>query len=198
MTLAHKLMGGAQITTTGTLSGSGTLVIPAGATLVSVTGRGGNGGDDSWYDPGQSAINPTYVNTWDEFTLYNAWPSAGGYEEQVDYVGSGTGPTPSTYHVGTYFNATYAIIQVYEMFQSTGSTMTDPGRDYIPPSSGGGPTVGPSTTATLNGTTRTWAGGYGSGVQGATSTQTLTSTGAGQTLSYNVGSGGTLTYTYTY
>jgi hypothetical protein len=52
---------------------------------------------------------------------------------------------------------------------------------------------GTSTTATLNGVTRTWVGGLGP-VAGTESTQTLASTGAGQTLTYSVGYG--LSYSY--
>lgn len=68
------------------------------------------------------------------------------------------------------------------------------GQSYIAPSYTY--TTGSPTTATLNGATNTWAGGYGGA--GTPSSQPLSSTGAGQTLTYNVGSGGYLTYSYTY
>jgi hypothetical protein len=61
----------------------------------------------------------------------------------------------------------------------------------------GGDQYGTPTTATLNGTTRTWTAGYGT-VIGPVSTQSLTSNGLGQTLTYAVGSEGSLTYAYTY
>lgn len=57
----------------------------------------------------------------------------------------------------------------------------------------GTPYAGTATTATLNGVTRTWAGGMGA-VLGTESTQSLASTGAGQTLTYSVA--GSLSYSY--
>lgn len=57
----------------------------------------------------------------------------------------------------------------------------------------GTPYAGASTTATLNGVTRTWAGGMGA-VLGTESTQSLTSTGAGQAMTYSVA--GSLSYSY--
>lgn len=117
-------------TISGALFGSGSLSIPVGATLVTMTGQGGTGGDNSYYNPGQPYIAATA------------------------------------------------------------------GQPYIAPSSGGGPYSGANTTATLNGVTRTWLGGYAT--SGTPSTQTLTSTGAGQTLTYSVGSGGHINYSYTY
>jgi hypothetical protein len=57
----------------------------------------------------------------------------------------------------------------------------------------GTPYAGASTTATLNGVTRTWVGGTGA-VLGTESTQSLTSTGAGQAMTYSVA--GSLSYSY--
>lgn len=57
----------------------------------------------------------------------------------------------------------------------------------------GTPYAGASTTAILNGVTRTWVGGTGA-VLGTESTQSLASTGAGQTMTYVVA--GSLSYSY--
>ena len=187
-------------TVSGTLTGSGSLSIPAGATLVSLTGAGGTGGNDYWYDPGQEYIAPT---PWSGHWTDSGAPIYGNYSSDIStgYPAPPTGPGQySGAWVCSWTNippevpwycAFYGLVSVTD-------TPYDPGQPYIAPSSGGGPTYGPSTSATLNGTTRTWTGGYDSGVVGTSSTQTLTSTGAGQTLTYSVGAGGNLSYTYTY
>ena len=74
----------------------------------------------------------------------------------------------------------------------------NPGQSYIAPSSGGGPYFisANNTTATVNGSSITWASGYGN-VLGTSSTQTLTAVG-GQTLSYANPGGQPLSYSYSY
>ena len=58
--LAKKLLGGRSRTlVTGTLTGSGSLFIPVEVEFVSLTGQGGNGGNNTTYHPGQPYIAPT-------------------------------------------------------------------------------------------------------------------------------------------
>lgn len=98
-------------TITNTLTGSGTISIPAGVTSISLTGKGGsvlltdnsqpyiaptgnpsypNGlpvykaavyGDNSWYDPGQPYIAPVYSYSW----VSEGGVTAGGGDGGVDY-----------------------------------------------------------------------------------------------------------------
>ena len=199
--------GKAATLVSGSLTGSSSLSIPQGAELVSLTGRGGDGGNNYWYDPGQPYIPPSYTG-WDGpyssafngpgYTLAEAESltasfSGGNSAGPSDY-GTTTSPPGTWYASGYNWNgSSYTWVGYYWTPHQSSA-----GQPYIAPSSGGGPYYGASTTATLNGTTRTWTGGYDAGVQGTTSTQTITSTGAGQTLTYSVAGSGALTYTYEY
>lgn len=223
--LAGLLIGGAAelIKVTGTLSGSGSLVIPVGAALVTLTGKGGTGGDTSWYNPGQPYIAPSGYHAEQPYVAPTyAWTSPGPGSSYYGTISQGewdnqphsnTGPVPVT--------PTSAGMS-YNVWWWTGSSSTDatgnwqdwssytsspgqpyvaayydyPGQPYIAPSSGGGIYSGASTTATLNGVTDTWAGGYGGAATAYV--QTLASTGTGQTLTYSIGSGGSLSYSYEY
>lgn len=192
---------------TGSLSGSGNLSIPQGAQLVSLTGRGGDGGNNYWYDPGQAYMPPLYTG-WIGPTasgLNGSTGSEGAMIELCNSFSGGNSSGPPDYGTtssppggwaasGYNWNGTNYTFTGYTWIPFRSSE----GQPYIAPSSGGGAYYGTSTTATLDSTTRTWTGGYDSGVQGSTSTQTLTSTGLGQTLSYSVAGSGALTYTYEY
>ncbi len=230
--LARKLMrrSGKKLVT-GTLSGSGNLSIPAGVVSVSLTGQGGVGGDDSWYDPGQPYIAPSgyHPEVAAQPAMYTGWdgPYAGslngltGSLSQMQGMGASNGvfnggspagygstsSPPGNYSVwgyqGTSTPGVYAFISYYwTPHQSSAAVAYQaayydyPGQPYIAPSSGGGPYYGTSTTATLNGSTLTWQGGYGAGVQGAVLAKTAASTGAGQTLSYSCASGTSMIYSY--
>lgn len=199
--LAQRLRGGRSATlVTGTLSGSSSLSIPQGVTLVSLTGRGGDGGNNSWYDAGQPYIADTRTYAWDggvepggpvDYLInLSGWahskPAASG---SPSAAGQTQGYSWSTDGGGGHW---WAYSGFYSSYQTGGSA----GQAYIAPTSGGGPYSGTSSTATLNSVTDTWAGGYDSGGVGATSTQTLASTGAGQTLTYSIPGTGTLTYSY--
>lgn len=210
--LAHRLIGGAAelLTVSGTLSGSGSLSVAAGAVLVTLTGRGGTGSDNSWYDPGQPYIAPSgYVAA---VPASYAWSSAatasGGTNATSQGYGYNLSPpgTPTaagqtagwlweSYSEGLWYWGSISWTS-YEVSPGSAAYYTNPGQPYIAPSSGGGVYAGGNTTATLDGVTRTWAGGTG-GVA-TESTQTLSSTGAGQTLTYALASGGTLSYSYQY
>ena len=209
--------------TSGSLFGSGSLAIPSGVVLVSLTGQGGTGGSNP-YDPGQEYIAPS--GTYHPEVIEVA-PIAPYLEWTVtasrSYWSSGpvTGPSipAPTYlgqtviaHVAYCVNdpdnmpfgeaGPWSIIEGdYEVVLNPGlpgvtgvaAYWDNPGQEYIAPS--GGDYSGANTTATLNSVTNTWVGGFG-GV-GTSSTQTLTSTGLGQTLTYSVGAGGNLSYSYT-
>lgn len=71
------------------------------------------------------------------------------------------------------------------------------GQPYIAPWETGGPYTGSSTTATLNGVTKTWLGGYYVTAP-VSATYALVSTGAGQSLTYSVPAGGQLSYEYAF
>lgn len=208
--LGKLLRGGNAVlhTVSGALFGSGSLAIPAGATLVTLTGRGGSGGNDSWYDPGQAFVAPVAA-----YWSGGTWSVSSG----PTWTGQtyGFDPTlPAEFHLsgvacGDNANGTTTTLGeegfgggIWYTYSTTytagGGTYhaAVPGQSYIAPSSGGGIYSGANTTATLNAVTDTWAGG--SGGVGTESIQTLASTGAGQTLTYSVGSGGALSYSYTY
>lgn len=203
----------------GTLTGSGTLSIPAGCTLVTLIGHGGYGGSN--YDPGQEAANPIYgqpyiaptavTYKWDlasRVDYYDGWSATpfGG-------IGYPIGPTQSA-PTQSYYVATVAYCGVsgsgYDLYTSRWWAMVDqpasagqayvapgyyvPGQDYVAPS--GGDIYLTATTATLNGTTRSWSTGLGTSTIGSTSTQTIASTSAGQTLTYAIAGAGALSYGY--
>lgn len=203
---------------TGTLSGNGSLSIPQGVTSISLTGRGGNGGNNYWYNPGQAYIAPSGYNAGQPYIPPSySWYSPYGYSEAsggtynqgypTSNPGPGAAPTSASDSKvvkwqrfdGTLY---YVSIEVwYSQQTSAGQSYiapyyTNPGQAYIAPSSGGGPYTGTSSTATLNSSTKTWVGGYDSGGVGPTTTQELISTGAGQSLSYSVASDGALSYSY--
>ena len=200
--LASRTRGGRGVTlVTGTLTGSGTLSIPAGVSQVSLTGRGGDGGDSSWYDAGRPYIAPSgWVapallssnghgrTIYAETTDYSSWPTC------ADTPGSSGPANISTSDWGNG-GRTDDFLSWDCPIYSTGY-YSNPGQSYIAPSSGGGPYTGTSTTSTLNGVTRTWAGGYNTGGVGTTSTQTLDSTGAGQSMTYSIPGTGALSYSY--
>lgn len=206
--LVQTRRGGKSATVvSGSLSGSSSLSIPQGAELISLTGRGGDGGNNYWYDPGQPYMPPLYSGWGGPFTAPGSG-STGGLEwaeAMTQNYSGGNSAGPSEY--GTTSSPPGAWTASGYSWNGTNYTWTgyywtprlqSSGQPYIAPSSGGGPYYGSSTTATLNGTTRTWTGGYDSGVQGTTSTQTITSTGAGQTMTYSIPGTGSLTYTYEY
>lgn len=232
MTQLAKLLFGtnSSIVGSGTLTGSGTLEIPAGVTSVTLTGAGGVGGDNYWYDPGRPKIDPSgyhpavsaapasgsftltggptltggsYTNL--EWNLFAGWVHTSTEETRPTIPGGWSLSTVvGTVGTTTWAQPTYPHLEYVVWWTLTSYTpavaaadayYSDPGQSYLPPSSGGGDYAGPSTTASLNGATRTWVGGTGAAV-GGSSTQVLTSTGAGQTLTYSVGAGGNLSYSY--
>lgn len=209
--LARALMGAAQQLTTasGSLYGSGSLAVPAGCVLVTLTGKGEAGGDNSWYDPGQVFLPAVTGQAY--IAPYLEWVVATEYTSSYFTSTPGSPDTlPSPSSAGTIWtgNITYQWYEPssqYFVLSATYVTMLNPGQPYIAafagqpyiaPSSGGGIYSGANTTATLNGVTDTWTGGTGG--PATESTQTLTSTGTGQTLTYAIASGGSLSYSYTY
>jgi hypothetical protein len=227
------------------LTGSGSVTIPAGVTSVTFTGRGANGGDNSYDDPGQPYIAPTIaqnphystlnltnptctdtagsygptdvvhgtnVTSWKTRIIRQRHPRDGSLPEIVwDYYDNtaifGSKPADTSDHTSTPSDPLYFGYTDYRLYEAGTWTdfmswncpvVTNPGQPYQPPSSGGGPTTGASTLATLNGVTRTWIGGTGSGVLGTVSNQTTVTTGAAQTLNYVVPSGGLLSYVFNY
>lgn len=200
--------GRAPITVSGTVYGSGSLSIPPGVTSVSLTGRGGTGTAGvpaasayctvSSYYPNASAFSgfPTSVSS------TPAGLVSGLIADSAPFPSLASMPLPSG-GAGRWYaqrNSTSTSCSVTYVFQDTGGN--EMSIAYFSSSPYGGsanaisPTTGPSTTATLNGVTNTWAGGYGGA--GAPSSQPLSSTGTGQTLTYSIGSGGYITYSYTY
>jgi hypothetical protein len=183
-------------TVSGSLSGSGSLSIPAGVTTVTLTGQGGTGTQHNPHD------------TW------NFSSGTSNYGSVLPVPNSFTSvPTQASFYLPSVDSA-YATA-VGRQSGSSGSPLVFYG-DNVPlwldnsgSRMGYGPitatysytlaydyTSGVSTTATLNGVTRTWSGGYGG--PASPSVQTLSSDGSGQTMSYSIGSGGSLSYSYTY
>jgi hypothetical protein len=204
------LAGKSLITVSGTLSGSGSLTIPSGATSISLVGVGGSG--THVYNGGRAYIAPTYA--FDNFVWYNNDEgnhfSAGmttmlsvnvppPSSLQITYYVGGLGPTAtSTFNQTNYSPMvilSYTSADGLYVIVSQHYVMTSAGQSYIAPYYTDG--TGVATTATANGVTDTWAAGYGTAT-GSSSTQVLSLSGAGQTMSYVVGSGGSLSYTYAY
>lgn len=208
----HTVMAGKGVMVSGTLSGSGNLSIPAGASLITLVGQGGTG--TSTYNAGQAYVAPydgyrNLTNTsYYGFNIILAPATIGANQTSVSvqyrYYSNPNEPyltTTLSQKTTTQFgpasgdNTAYSydgslmVLEVYYSWPPVGAT---PGQSYIAPY--WTYTTGPSTTATLNGTTRTWVGGYGGA--GAQSTQTIQPNVAAQSLSYSIGSGGNLSYSY--
>lgn len=209
--LARQLLGatGALTTVTGSVFGSGSLAIPSGVVLVTLAGQGGTGGDNSYYNPGQPYVEPAVgqpyiapylywqaqgVNTGGTFTTDPGLPYSDPGPGAVTFAYDSKATSWQGGSPGAYTQYT----QGYICYQNPGQPYiaATAGQPYIAPTSGGGVYSGGNTTATLNGVTDTWTGGYGGAA--TSSVQTLVSTGAGQTLAYSIASGGSLNYSYTY
>lgn len=190
-----------------TQSTDGTINIPANTTLLSVVARGGTGGDNSWYEPGQPYIAPTperySIWRWSSgewFTTFTdsnpGYPTSDSTPSQiiipydqaapsVTYTYTQSGPNAGVWTINQH------TWNVYLHFQGN---PYDPGQPYIAPSSGGGIFYGPSTTLTIGGVTTSYQGGYGNVASPVS--QTFLLSGIAQNISYVVGSGGSLKYTY--
>lgn len=217
------LAGKGSVVVSGSLSGSGSISIPAGVTSVSLTGAGGIGtqtynpevGSPSYpgglppYSPAVYYYNWTYtgstITSSSGSPLYalgggipNNYP---GYTPVSPVVSYNAGPSYSMYNSGSGLYDNYHSDQ-YKADTIGGILTPQQGEPAYP--SGLPPyqssyysyTYGPSTTASLNSNNASWQGGYGV-VVGTTSTQNLTSNGLGQTLTYSIGTGGFLNYSYT-
>lgn len=199
------------ITVSGNLTNSGSLDIPVGATSISLSGRGGTAIAN--YNGGQAYIAPydVYSYAW----VFSYWSNAAPDSAYAPYTvisnnsyytgspgGAPTGSGQTTTYYWSSFNTSSGEYTNGISHYTTQSTFlyTNPGQPYIAPYYTY--TNGAATTATLNGTTRTWAGGSGgsgaTGNLGTANVQELTSTGGGQSMTYSVGSGGMLYYSYTY
>ena len=201
--------GRASITVSGALYGSGSLAIPAGVTSVSLTGQGGSGAAGSAAVSAVCPIHAYYPNA----GVFSGFPSsvtsspAGLVSGNMNTSGpfpslaSMPLPTGSAARSRAVYNSMSTVCGVFYYFWSADYS-EEWSVTYLSESPYGGsadavsPTTGPSTTATLNGVTNTWAGGYGGA--GTPSSQPLSSTGAGQTLTYSVCYDGYLNYSYTY
>lgn len=193
-----------------TQSTDGTINIPANTTLLSVVARGGTGGDNSWYDPGQPYIAPTQAvsaisDRWDaragvvlktsgafsanvyaQSVIFLPYPSSQP-ANQTEYIYSSTWD-------GTGYPCTITDYYYVQTTVGRAAVAGDPGQPYIAPSSGGGIFYGPSTTLTIGGVTTSYQGGYGDVASPVS--QTFLLSGIAQNISYVVGSGGSLKYTY--
>lgn len=201
--------GRVPVTVSSTVYGSGSLSIPAGVTSVSLTGQGGDGTAGS---AAVSAVCPA-VEYYPDAGVFSGFPSSvtsspaglvsgsNAIAAPFPSLASMPLPTGSAGRSRASCNSQPVGCIVSYFFMNADST-AEWRIGYLSAAPYGGSadavpaTTGPSTTATLNGVTNTWAGGYGGA--GTPSSQPLSSTGAGQTLTYSVGSGGYLTYSYTY
>ena len=185
MSALQQMMAGGGGKATGSLTGSGTMVIPGASTLVTFVGRGGVGTSTPipqfrWVEQSRVAISPTNGSP------YGGVPQASGTPTSLGQTQTITQNFNDGEHSNDGFYTYYYAYSSITYVSQNNPAYISPYATY---------TVGPSTTATLNGTTRTWVGGTGA-VAGTQSTQTITSGGAGQSVSYAVGSGGSLTYEY--
>lgn len=195
-----------QAVVNGTLTGSGSLSIPAGISSVTLTGRGGTGGDNSYYDPGQPYVAPSGYHA--EIPAYYTYSLS--LPPYIVSSGNGSGPAgsqpspPATGSSPTWsgtwqeWNGSswdfWGVGYNGDYHAGTAAYYDNPGQAAVTPSSGGGVYSGSATTATLNGVTKTWAGGVGG--TASPSVQTAVSSSLGQSLTYSIASGGSLSYSY--
>lgn len=150
-----------------TYTSSQTVQLPADATEITITGKGGAG--SSTYNPGQSAtpdvyyysydfLSTTHVDGWQNTgttpTSFGSPPNPSGYQYQGDY--------PTTYGVTDrqqFADGTWSHRTGYNTWKLVSTTLISTGQPYVAPSTTY--STGPSTTVTINTKVFTFAGGYG-------------------------------------
>ncbi len=154
-----------------TYTSSQTVQIPADATEITITGKGGTG--SSTYNPGQEYIAPSGPITerilyWDwrtsyglSVTSYPLYPTS--VPSQPSYAPSYEGQSVSGYtYSQTNGKDWYNFPEcawVASGYNGPVTGYTNPGQPYVAPSTTY--TTGPSTTVTINTKVFTFAGGYG-------------------------------------
>ena len=189
--------GRALVAVSGSLSGSGSLSIPAGVTSITLTGSGGPGYSSTtfsgtWNVTNVVALSSSYYvppNVIEDGTRQQATLTYGASVVFVPPAASPAyaGQTASTYRT-YYWNGDVNSYQDQRVDWTSSGTSTT--TDY----------AGTSTTATFQAQTKTFAGAS-AGVTTAPSAtvQTLTGlSGASGSMTYSVASGGSLSYSYTY
>jgi len=195
---------GALQSITNTVTSSGSVSIPAGATIVTLTGKGGTG--TSTYHPAVAASGPIYGESWPAIQYFSSATTYGA--TPIYTVITGSPPYPANPYVGNL--AAWGNIFTYTSYWLTGSsqwanntnrfyqpqgTQTIIGYTYPGSAAYWTYTTGAASTATLEGSSHTYPGGYGGQATPVGPTD-YTVSGNGCTLSYTIASGGSLTYTY--
>lgn len=221
------LAGKGSVVVNGSLSGSGSLSIPAGVTSVSLTGAGGIG--TQTYNP--AVGNPSYPSGLPPYQAAQQYYDWSYVDSTTASVGTLTPGFPlivaSVPHWGppalqgpiyggsTYINPSYSVPYVvstvtYYINIFNDHYVSDIPGIYVPqqgePAYPSGLPPYQSDYYSNNAGPSTTATlnavtkywfGGSGPVQGTTSTQNLSSNGLGQTLTYSIGTGGFLNYSYT-
>ncbi len=194
---------------------SGSVIIPSGVSIVTLSGLGGSGTQQ--YNPGQAEIQQSWTgqlsnaNTWGP----QGFPSAISVSGQIvpsyvpAYISAQSGTFFADFLSGSgredgFVTTEYRITTSGSQFENVYGTKVLTYQGYVAYTPYQAPiapyyynqTTGSSSTATLAGATYTYAGGYGGA---ATPTgQAVSIPNTGHTLSYSIASGGYLDYSYTF
>lgn len=202
--LARRLLAGQSATTvTGTLSGSGSLSIPAGVTSITLTGNGSGGtaavdyyrwaSPNSISAPGNSITKPNYsgepqgtsqASVTPVYPITTQLPSSFGFFIFGSYPCTATYSSGSTYTWVDNSDPGFGGQMVYEWKY----ILTDPA------------TAGTATTASIQSQNISFSGSA-SGVTTPPSptVQTFNGlSGSASSMTYSVPAGGSLSYSYTY
>lgn len=214
-------IGGLDIITN-TVIGSGKINIPVEVNEVTIICKGGTGGNNVWYDPGQPYLPPvleqpyvapvygwqyiddysftsnTPVTTevWNSYSKTKPYPPALQPTKETDPLD----PTTFVYvswWTGTrekpvFWSGHYSSYLISEEKQHIEAK---PGQAYKPPTSGGGIFTGNFSTFSLNEINYSFPGGVGGPAMPERKVINLTNS-KNRILSYNIAPGGSLVYSY--
>jgi len=207
---------------TNTVVGSGIIDIPLDVTEITITAKGGTGGNNCWYDPGQPYVKSTLeqafvpaVYAWkyiDDYSITNSktidpyvWNSYNHVRpyapvELPTKVSDPSDPSTLVYvnwWTGTQDKAVFwsGHYAAYLVSEETPFKEAIPEKPYIAPTSGGSVFKGNFSTVRLNDQDYTFEGGEGGPAVPEILNIDLRNC-YNRILSYNISEGGSLTYSY--
>lgn len=218
---AGSYIGGTSIITN-TVSGTGKIIIPETVNTITITCRGGTGGNNIWYDPGQKYIaaikeqpyvsavyawqyiddysivskNPVTVEVWNNYNHIKPAPPVVLPTKVSDI----TDPT-SVVYVGWWTGTPEKPVfwsghySAYLVIKEQPFIAAVTGQAYKPPTSGGGLYIGASSTFILNEINYTFLGGEGGQAMPETKVIDLADS-KNRILEYTIAKGGSLVYSY--
>ena len=214
-------IGGTNVITN-TVLGNGKLLIPENVNLLTIICRGGTGGNNIWYDPGQPFIAeikeqiyiaPVYGWKYiDDYSLKSSKPITSEMWNSYSHTKplaptiqptkiSDPNDSSSVVYVGwwtgtkeepVFWSGHYSS---YLIVSEQLFIAYDAGQEYKAPTSGGGPFTGEFSTFTLNEINYSFAGGDGGPAMSETKVINLINS-KNKILSYSIAKGGSLVYSY--